>query len=156
MLKANVGSSISPNPRTAGTEAAAAAKRGLNNVKMAFVYSSCDYNIKEMLADVAEELPGVPLIGVPVYEAGIPGILNSFLTGLKGSNKPVVLIAVYGNMSEGTALNELYSIAHNSGFNVIGAGSFIGEHSFSTEETPIAKGRPDSEDICQNTFCGYE
>jgi hypothetical protein len=63
MLKANVGSSVSLNPRTAGKEAAAAAKCGLNNVKMAFVYSSCDYNIKEMLAGVAEELPGVPLIG---------------------------------------------------------------------------------------------
>lgn len=89
----------------------------------------------------------IVLIGVPVYATGIPNILNSFLTSLKGSNKPAVLIAVYGNMSEGTALNELYSIANNSGFNVIGAGSFIGEHSFSTEETPIAKGRPDNEDL---------
>jgi ferredoxin len=89
----------------------------------------------------------IVLIGVPVYAAGIPDIINPFLAGLKGSNKPVVLITVYGNMGEGVALNELYSIAHNSGFNVIGAGSFIGEHSFSTEETPIAKGRPDSEDL---------
>jgi len=89
----------------------------------------------------------IVLIGVPVYATGIPNILKSFLTSLKVSNKPVVLIAVYGNMSEGTTLNELYSITNNSGFNVIGAGSFIGEHSFSTEETPIAKGRPDNEDL---------
>lgn len=89
----------------------------------------------------------IVLIGVPVYATGIPNILKSFLTSLKVSNKPVVLIAVYGNMSEGTTLNELYSITNNSGFNVIGAGSFIGEHSFSTEERPIAKGRPDNEDL---------
>lgn len=98
-------------------------------------------------ADVPLISGDIVLIGVPVYATEIPDILNSFLTGLKGSNKPVVLITVYGNMGEGTALNELYSIAHNSGFNVVGAGSFIGEHSFSTEETPIAKGRPDSEDL---------
>lgn len=89
----------------------------------------------------------VVLIGVPVYATGIPNILESFLSSLKGNNKPVVLIAVYGNMSEGIALNELYHITNNSGFNVIGAGSFIGEHSFSTEETPIAKGRPNNEDL---------
>lgn len=86
----------------------------------------------------------IVLIGVPVYATRIPNILKSFLTSLKVSNKPVVLIAVYGNMSEGTTLNELYSITNNSGFNVIGAGSFIGEHSFSTEETPIAKGCPNN------------
>lgn len=63
MLKANVGSSISPQAKTAGKEAATAAKVGLDNVKMAFVYSSCEYDIKEMLAGIADELPNVPLIG---------------------------------------------------------------------------------------------
>lgn len=89
----------------------------------------------------------IVLIGVPVYSEEIPNILNPFLTSLKGSNKPVVLIVVYGNMSDGIALNELYSITKSSGFNVIGGCSFIGEHSFSTEETPVAKGRPNNEDL---------
>ncbi|MCH5138842.1 hypothetical protein JMF89_16870 [Clostridiaceae bacterium UIB06] len=43
--------------------------------------------------------------------------------------------------------NELYSITKKSGFKVAAAGLFIGEHSFSTEETPIAKGRPNYEDL---------
>lgn len=63
MLKANIGSSISPDPKTAGKEAAAAAKIGLDQIKMAFVYSSCDYDIKEMLSGISDELPGIPLIG---------------------------------------------------------------------------------------------
>ncbi|KXL51783.1 NAD(P)H-quinone oxidoreductase subunit I, chloroplastic [Anaerotignum neopropionicum] len=86
-------------------------------------------------------------LGVPVYETGIPKILIPFLKTLKGNGKPIVLVAVYGNISEGTTLNELYSIAQDGNFKVLGAASFIGEHSFSTEETPIAKGRPDNNDL---------
>lgn len=63
MLKANIGSSISADSRTAGKEAASAAKIGLDDVKMAFVYSSCDYNMKELLTGIADELPNTPLIG---------------------------------------------------------------------------------------------
>ena len=33
------------------------------------------------------------------------------------------------------------------GFNPIAAGAFIGEHSFATEDVPIANGRPDSLDV---------
>ncbi len=87
------------------------------------------------------------LIGVPVYAEGIPAILIPFLKNLKGQNKPVVLVAVYGNMSEGVALNELRLIAETSGFHVVGAGSFIGEHSFSTERSPVALGRPNNDDL---------
>ncbi len=87
------------------------------------------------------------LIGIPVYAEGIPPILIPFLKNLKGQNKPVVLVAVYGNMSDGVALNELNLIAEASGFHVVGAGSFIGEHSFSTQKSPVAAGRPNDEDL---------
>lgn len=63
MLKANVGSSILKDAKSAGSEAAATAKLGLNAVSMAFVYGSCDYDMEEMLTGVAEELPNVPIIG---------------------------------------------------------------------------------------------
>jgi len=89
----------------------------------------------------------IVLIGVPVYEEGIPKILIPFLTSLKGNNRPVVLIAVYGNICEDTTLNELYNITKNLDFKVIGAGSFIGEHSFSTKEIPVAEGRPNYDDL---------
>lgn len=89
----------------------------------------------------------IVLIGVPVYATEVPYILKAYLKSLKGNSKPVVLVAVYGNMSEGTTLNELYSITENSGFKTVAAGSFIAEHSFSSEAAPAAKGRPNCEDL---------
>ncbi|MGB7606718.1 MAG: flavodoxin domain-containing protein, partial [Lutisporaceae bacterium] len=45
------------------------------------------------------------IIGVPVYEERIPKILYPFLNTLKGNKKPVVLVAVYGNIGDGIVLN---------------------------------------------------
>lgn len=63
MLKANTGSSINSSPKAAGAEAAAKAKAGLDSVTMAYVYASCEYDLDALLAGVADELPGVPVIG---------------------------------------------------------------------------------------------
>ena len=63
MLKCNVGSSVDSSPRAAGAQAAKEAKQGLSAVKLALVYGSADYDLKAMLAGVASEMPGVPLIG---------------------------------------------------------------------------------------------
>ena len=63
MLKCNVGSSVDSNPKAAGAQAAQEAKQGLSAVKLAFVYGSADYDLKAMLAGVASEMPGVPLVG---------------------------------------------------------------------------------------------
>jgi len=51
----------------------ASATAGLDSVKMAFVYGSCDYDIGEMLAGVADKLPNVPLIG----NTSFTGIITS-------------------------------------------------------------------------------
>ena len=63
MFKAKVGSSVSPCAKTAGYDAACAAKNGLESVKMAFVYGSCAYDIDKMMNGVQEALPGVPVLG---------------------------------------------------------------------------------------------
>lgn len=63
MFKANTGSSINANSKTAGAEAASKAKQGLDSVSMAYVYASCDYDLDALLAGIAEELPEVPVIG---------------------------------------------------------------------------------------------
>lgn len=118
--------------------------KGMDIINNASIDLTCYDTRNGSIPIISED---IILIGVPVYATGVPNILKSFLTNLKGNNKPIVLVTVYGNMSEGTALNELYSITENSGFKIVGAGSFIGEHSFSTEETPIAKGRPNYEDL---------
>lgn len=98
--------------------------------------------------DCEYEIDGdVVLIGVPVYEEKIPSIVYSVLSKLKGNGKPVVLAGVYGNIGAGIVLNELYTIAEKSGFKVIGAGTFIGEHSFSSSKVPVARNRPDNHDL---------
>ncbi len=67
MFKANTGTSICADPKAAGAEAAAKAKEGLEDVKMAYVYASCDYDMDAMLEGIKEELPGVPVIGNTSY-----------------------------------------------------------------------------------------
>jgi flavodoxin len=98
-----------------------------------------------------EDMPSihgdVVLIGVPVYEEKIPEILYPYFAGLKGNGKPVVLAGVYGDASDSIALRELGLIMRNTGFKVVAADSFIGEHSCSTDKIPFAKDRPDKEDL---------
>lgn len=87
------------------------------------------------------------LLGTPVYYGRVPALTAEYFTGLNAHNTPAVLVAVYGNRAFEDALAELYDIAVMAGFKPLAAGAFIGEHSFSTEETPLAPGRPDAADI---------
>ncbi|MEP7289087.1 MAG: EFR1 family ferrodoxin [Chloroflexota bacterium] len=97
--------------------------------------------------EVPSRLVGdIVLIGIPVYGKGIPRILIPYFTALKGEGKPVVLLTVYGNLDEGTALPDLYRLVKKSDCIVVGAASFIGEHTLSTDEIAIAKGRPNAQD----------
>jgi hypothetical protein len=63
MTRTNVGSSINADAIKAGAEAAAQAKSGLDDIKLAFVYSGVQYDQNALLKSVADELPGVPIIG---------------------------------------------------------------------------------------------
>ena len=63
MFKANVGSSAAKNAKTAGKEAALAAAKGLDKVKLAFVYGSCGYDTDDMMSGVAEALPETAALG---------------------------------------------------------------------------------------------
>ena len=62
---------------------------------------------------------------------------------------PAVLVVVYGNRDFDDALLELKDIVEGLGFKPVAGGAFIGEHSYSNEEMPIAKGRPDAADVKQ-------
>lgn len=89
----------------------------------------------------------IVIIGLPVYKSKMPIILKPFLSNLQGNHKPIVLVTVYGNVEKGIALNEMYTVTEKAGFKIIAAGSFIGEHSFSNDEVPVAKGRPTEEEL---------
>ena len=63
MLKANVGSSTLENAFQAGKSAAVAAKTGVEDIKIAFVYASCTYDMKTLVEGVSSELSGIPVLG---------------------------------------------------------------------------------------------
>ncbi len=87
------------------------------------------------------------VIGAPVYGGRLPAIATDRLKKLKGNNTPAVVVVVYGNREFEDALLELRDLAVEQGFIPVAGAAFIGEHSYTTPETPIADGRPDSEDI---------
>ena len=63
MQKANTGASTHADSFTAGQQAAAQAKAGLGQVKLAFAYASVANDLPRVLAGIAAELPGVPIVG---------------------------------------------------------------------------------------------
>ncbi|MEA3392416.1 MAG: EFR1 family ferrodoxin [Candidatus Marinimicrobia bacterium] len=87
------------------------------------------------------------LLGIPVYEEHVPDLIWDALNRIEANGQSIILIAVYGNIGFGMTLKELETWAKRVGFNVIAAGAFIGEHSFSHKGLPLAKGRPDIEDM---------
>ncbi|MBU2514709.1 4Fe-4S binding protein [bacterium] len=87
------------------------------------------------------------IFGSPVYAGRIPPEATSRLSQYKGNKTPAVIIVLYGNREYEDALLELKEIVSNQGFVPIAAGAFIGEHSYSTSEKPIAENRPDHSDL---------
>jgi ferredoxin/flavodoxin len=87
------------------------------------------------------------IIGMPVYEEHIPNFVLPALNTLQGNGQPAVAVAVYGNVGYGIVLRQLADIIHNRGFHLAAGGAFIGEHSFSHSELPIAVQRPDVNDL---------
>lgn len=87
------------------------------------------------------------IMGAPVYGGRLPADAVKRFKTLKAGKTPAVLIVLYGNREFEDALLEFKHLAVELGFIPVAGGAFIGEHSFSTEALPIAKGRPDSRDL---------
>jgi ferredoxin len=87
------------------------------------------------------------IIGTPVYAGRVPAEAVRRLQRIRGDNTPAVVVVVYGNREYEDALLELRDIVAELGFRPIAGGAFIGEHSYSSDTTPIAPGRPDDEDM---------
>ena len=90
---------------------------------------------------------GLAVIGFPVYAGRLPADAVERFRLLKGHDIPAVIVVVYGNRAYEDALLELRDLAVETGFRPIAAGAFIGEHSYSSDASPIAVGRPDTEDL---------
>ncbi len=87
------------------------------------------------------------IIGMPVYSGRLAIAAIESLKKLQSDQSPVVIVVVYGNRDYDDSLLELKVIVSNCGFKIIAGAAFIGEHSFSTDEKPIAKNRPDKQDL---------
>lgn len=89
----------------------------------------------------------VMLIGVPVYAGRVVPLAARRLQSLEGRKTAAVVMVVYGNREFDDALVELRDIAESLSFEVLAGCCFIGEHSFSSADMPIASKRPDAEDL---------
>ena len=86
------------------------------------------------------------VVGVPVYGGKIPPLAREALSLVKGHGRRATAVAVYGNRDFGVALRRLCEMLTTNGFEVVSAGAFIGEHSYSAV-VPVAVNRPDATDL---------
>ena len=86
------------------------------------------------------------VIAVPVYMRRVPALLNEWLNAIQAQNTPTVCVVVYGNRVYDNALLELKDIVKKCGCIPIAGAAYIGEHSFSNDETP-SRGRPGEDDL---------
>lgn len=108
---------------------------------------SVDVTHSEDIAEKVFTSEELVVIGVPVYAGRVAPLAVQRLKNIKGSMTPVVLVVLYGNREYEDALVELRDIAVKASFVPVAAAAFIGEHSFSNVDEPIAAGRPDAADI---------
>lgn len=87
------------------------------------------------------------VIAVPVYMGRVPALLYEWLNAIQARNTPAVCVVVYGNRAFENSLLELKDILFNRGCIPIAGAAYIGEHSFSKSDTPVASGRPDENDL---------
>lgn len=93
-------------------------------------------------------LPGeLVIFGVPVYSGRVVRAALPRLKRIQGGKTLAVPVVLYGNRDFEDALLELSDLVRELGFTPLAAAAFIGEHSFSTPNRPIAVGRPDGADL---------
>ncbi len=106
-----------------------------------------DLTYPEFEESLIEVEPGdLVIIGAPVYCGQIAIEAHRRLEKIKFAGNPAVLVALYGNRHYDNALIDIREMALKLGLAPVAAAAFVGEHSYSTRDLPIAKGRPDKED----------
>lgn len=114
--------------------------------------------------DFTHQAPDGPLllqdtlafVAAPVYGGRIAETAAARLRHLRGERSAAVAVALYGNRDYEDALLELADLLEAGGFSVIAAAAFVGEHSYSRPQMPIAAGRPDERDLEQAADLGRE
>lgn len=125
--------------------------RGLNQSTVEIIDITTPNARKQALQTSGNELL---VVGVPVYMGRVPALITEWLHGINAQNTPTIFVVVYGNRAYEDALLELTDILIPCGCIPIAGAAFIGEHSFSDNEFPTAKGRPDAIDLNQAELFG--
>ncbi len=89
----------------------------------------------------------ITVIVVPVYGGRIAETALERMKDIHGYDSPAVPVVVYGNRDYDDALLELRDWCNEHGFVPVAAAAFIGEHSYSRPDRPIAAHRPDEDDL---------
>ncbi|AKA69443.1 MULTISPECIES: EFR1 family ferrodoxin [Clostridium] len=97
---------------------------------------------------------GLIIFASPVYGGRILSRIMKCFEMKCTKGKQIVGIAVYGNMNYGLSLKQYRKLARKQNCSLIGAGAFIGEHTYSLEEAPVASGRPNEKDLQQAKLFG--
>lgn len=116
--------------------------RGTGIAEVDFVNLTLQAAEKKEFASTA-----LAVIAVPVYGGHVAPLALERMKDLHADGTPAVLAVVYGNRAYEKALTELDAFAGGLGFKVIAGGTFVGEHSYSSDRYPIAAGRPDEGDL---------
>ena len=83
----------------------------------------------------------------PIYGGRIPKIALDHFGTLRGNNTPLVIVAVYGNVSTGIAMRQTAELATKQNFRLFSAGSFVAEHTYANSDINVGNGRPDEADM---------
>jgi ferredoxin len=87
------------------------------------------------------------LVGSPVYHGSPPWPMMDPLNRIIGEGKWAIPVAVYGNRSAETCVEEMVKILRGRGFKILAGASFVAEHSWASKSHPYALGRPDQNDL---------
>lgn len=100
--------------------------------------------LKERSIERSFTADDIVILATPTYAGRVPNLIVKYVQSIKGNGAIGVPVVLFGNRSFDDSLMELRNIMVENGFTVIGAGAFVGAHSFSYT---LGKGRPDTEDM---------
>ena len=87
------------------------------------------------------------ILGAPTYGGFLYKEFRNCIKRLDFHGKCVIAVILYGNASTIFATREMISVIKKGNGNLLGYGEFVGEHSYSHKEIPVAKGRPNADDL---------
>ncbi len=123
---------------------------GIKDVFIEDLTQPCDIHNKELPANA------LAVITAPVYGGHVAPLALQRMKEIRANHTPAIIAVVYGNRAYEHALQELDTFIGSLGFQAIAGGTFIGEHSYSNKNHPIAEGRPDEEDLAYAEIFGQK